>query len=79
MDFPTAKEAKESVRVSDEFTYHLGRIKKCIEDTSNDGNTQLVYSLGEDQYLYDKLYDFLTEKGYQVSWNRACLWVEISW
>jgi len=78
MDFPTAKEVKNLYR-NDKYDEHLSRIKEKIESAGKDGENTIHHHLDDDQYLYDKLHDFLVEKGYSVSWNRACLWMDISW
>lgn len=77
--FITAKQARESYHSQPDFQVYLKRIEQAIQSSIDHFERSVNVELGTSQHLYDFLSDFLVKKGYSVSWNRACLWMEISW
>ena len=80
MNFPSAKEVKVTSLESSLFGTLLERIGGSIESAAEEGKTSANHYLdGNEQLYYEQLADFLIEKGYEVEWNGATLWMEISW
>jgi hypothetical protein len=79
--FPTAKEAREKLFTEGEdLKFFLERIKHRIDEAIEEGRTEIYFGLeGNNQLMYEKLANYLREKGYDVYWNKACYWMEISW
>lgn len=89
-DFPTAEQTRDSRYIEcDRVNYILKRIREQIEQAAkspydNESTNISLNSVDDDtgisdQHHYEVLARYLREKGYTVSWNRACLWMEISW
>jgi hypothetical protein len=75
-----AKELKEERKArNSDYSYHLDRIEAEMEEANGRGETSMNYDLRDAQEYYNLLADTLIAHGYSVSWNRACLWMEISW
>jgi hypothetical protein len=77
--FPSAEDMRAR-GTSDTAVKELKQIGEALDrirDTG-DGTRRLNWELS-DQSLYDAVVEFLEDRGYQVNWNGACLWLEIDW
>jgi hypothetical protein len=78
--FPSAEEMRARTS-SNSAREELRLIQQALDRIrEDDGNRarRLNWELS-DQSLYDAVVEFLEDRGYQVNWNGACLWLEIDW
>lgn len=76
----TAAEARKLIEEqNDDLKNELERIDDTIHRFIGNNERRVNYDLSERQELIEPIIDSLRERGFDVSWNRACLWLEISW
>lgn len=71
------QELKQSIRVETDMSDIYSRIKRNAED----GESYVTFShrgCEEEDEITDVQVAILREAGYDVEWNRPCLWYEVS-
>lgn len=71
------QELKENLHVKTDMTYIYSKIKSYAED----GEKQAYFNhrgCQDEDEISEVQVAILREQGYDVSWNRACLWYQVS-
>lgn len=80
MKIITAAEARQMVIDNIKLnSVMLEKFFKEVEETSKEGKSNMVFRDGDGHSLGDDEENFLEKLGYDLSWNGACLWYEVSW
>lgn len=70
-------ELKQNIRVETDMSSIYSKIKSYAED----GEKEVYFNhcgRKEEDEISDAQVEILRENGYTVTWNRACLWYEVS-